>query len=294
MEPINKVLLALRELDCKPRGGGNQWSALCPAHSDRRPSLAIGLGEDARVLLRCHAGCSCTEILDALGLRYWDLHASHLDNQHGKWSRNSQGTASKARPRFRPTKRPTRQFNDEQAAVEALSQRLGIPSNTWRYRNAGGDHIGSVIRWDTTGGKEIRPLSRVAGGWAIAAMSAPRPIYCLPYISDMPPGSTVHVHEGEVAADAGWLAGLVSTTSPGGANGAHLADWSALREKEVVIWPDHDESGRRYAKIVSELAVDAGAESVRVMDIRELLPDAPSGADFADLVEQASWTGVPQ
>ena len=37
-------------------GGG--WQARCPAHEDRQASLSVSTGDDGRVLLHCHAGCT--------------------------------------------------------------------------------------------------------------------------------------------------------------------------------------------------------------------------------------------
>ncbi len=55
------------------KGGAGQWSARCPAHDDRQNSLSIAVGDDRRVLLRCHAGCSVEAITGALGLSVKDL-----------------------------------------------------------------------------------------------------------------------------------------------------------------------------------------------------------------------------
>ncbi len=52
---------------------GSGWTALCPAHDDRRPSLSIAEGADGRILVFCFAGCSLQEIVRALGLRVHDL-----------------------------------------------------------------------------------------------------------------------------------------------------------------------------------------------------------------------------
>jgi len=45
---------------------GATWMALCPAHEDRTPSLALRDGRDGRVLVRCHAGCSQGAVIAAL------------------------------------------------------------------------------------------------------------------------------------------------------------------------------------------------------------------------------------
>ena len=44
------------------------WSARCPAHCDRSPSLSVAVGDNGRALLYCHAGCQYDEIITALGV----------------------------------------------------------------------------------------------------------------------------------------------------------------------------------------------------------------------------------
>jgi hypothetical protein len=51
------------------RKGGSGWTARCPAHDDRTPSLSIGDGEDGKVLIRCHAGCNQEHVIAALRAR---------------------------------------------------------------------------------------------------------------------------------------------------------------------------------------------------------------------------------
>lgn len=40
------------------RRTGKGWVARCPAHGDRSSSLSTAEGQDGRILLHCHAGCS--------------------------------------------------------------------------------------------------------------------------------------------------------------------------------------------------------------------------------------------
>ena len=47
--------------------GPGKWIARCPAHDDNNPSLSIGEGDNGRLLLYCHAGCSFEDIRKALG-----------------------------------------------------------------------------------------------------------------------------------------------------------------------------------------------------------------------------------
>lgn len=55
------------------RTGPDRWTARCPAHEDKGPSLAIKQTEDDRTLVHCFAGCSAAEIVAAVGLSLADL-----------------------------------------------------------------------------------------------------------------------------------------------------------------------------------------------------------------------------
>ena len=46
---IEKLLSNLKKI----KGGRDRWTASCPAHEDRSPSLAIRETEDGRILLKC-------------------------------------------------------------------------------------------------------------------------------------------------------------------------------------------------------------------------------------------------
>ena len=52
--------------------GPGRWSALCPAHEDRSPSLSV-LDTEDRVLVHCFAGCDASAICEAIGVELRDL-----------------------------------------------------------------------------------------------------------------------------------------------------------------------------------------------------------------------------
>ncbi|MBO6936766.1 MAG: hypothetical protein JJ863_17485 [Deltaproteobacteria bacterium] len=66
---IGHILSVLDQV--KPRGTG-QYTASCPAHHDRHPSLSLTVKDD-RVLIHCHAGCSFEEVVEACGLEKHDF-----------------------------------------------------------------------------------------------------------------------------------------------------------------------------------------------------------------------------
>jgi hypothetical protein len=57
----------------KVKGGKGRWTACCPSHEDRSPSLAIRETEDGRILLKCFGGCSVQEIVGSIGMDIGEL-----------------------------------------------------------------------------------------------------------------------------------------------------------------------------------------------------------------------------
>ena len=66
----------------------NSATASCPAHKDGVPSLSIQLKKDI-ILLKCHAGCTFSEIIKALRLSSSDF---KFKKKPGKFKRRSADT----------------------------------------------------------------------------------------------------------------------------------------------------------------------------------------------------------
>src|SRR6516164_11028410 len=170
---------------------------------------------------------------------------------------------------------------------------LGRPNQSWPYEDAAGGVIGYVLRFDGADGKEFRPLTlwrdSVSGRleWRWESWPPNRPLYGLEELADRPVAPVV-VCEGEKATDAArrLLPSFVVVTSPNGNKSAERADWSPLRGRNVVIWPDADSPGDVYAQAVAKCATNAGAKSIAIAS-------PPSGVDegwdAADALEEG-WT----
>lgn len=63
----------LSRLDRVRSSAPGEWTARCPSHPDRRPSLAVKDGGDGRILIHCFAGCPVENVVDAIGLSLSDL-----------------------------------------------------------------------------------------------------------------------------------------------------------------------------------------------------------------------------
>ncbi|QDV91074.1 hypothetical protein RAS2_21640 [Phycisphaerae bacterium RAS2] len=263
---------------------GNGWVACCPAHDDRHPSLSISIGNDGRALVRCFGGCAVETVVSKLGLKMRDLMPP------GPGS----GVSGKAVAPTPSGKANRRAFATAQEALGQLERTSGPHSAGWTYLDALGEPVGVVVRWDQRdGGKEIRPISKTESGWVFSAMSEPRPLFGLPQLVNQAVGSQpILVVEGEKCAEA--VAGLsfLVTTSSGGSNAARKTDWRPLAGRQVVIIPDHDAAGARYAADVAAcLGRISPPATVMTSSITGIWPDAPDSADLADYVASQRRAG---
>jgi hypothetical protein len=224
----------LSRVQAKPDRDG--WRARCPAHDGKSDtSLSIAQGDDGRALLKCFSGCPHKAIAAALGLSEADLFPPRADA-----------------PRIAaPPARAPREFATAREAADVYRASLGTEVARWVYRDAAGEPIGLVLRWNQAdGSKTIRPVWRFGERWRLTYPEV-RPLYALDRL-DAAPEARVFVVEGEKCAEMLWTLGLPATTSPAGAEAGGKTDWSPLAGREAVVLPDADEPGRKYAEAVRE------------------------------------------
>ena len=154
---------------------------------------------------------------------------------------------------------------------------LGPYTAKWDYRNAKGDLIACVYRYDTPDGKEFRP-------WDVKSRKhqapEPRPLYNQQGIAE---ASGIVLVEGEKCAEALIAQNVCATTAMNGANApVDKTDWSPLQGKRVVIWPDNDEPGKAYAENVANYLSRLGI-AVSIMAVPE---GKPEGWDAADAIAE--------
>lgn len=70
ISPIDLILPLLTKARQRQPG---QWSACCPGHDDKRPSLSVRETPEGAVLVHCFSGCSADAVVAALGLSLADL-----------------------------------------------------------------------------------------------------------------------------------------------------------------------------------------------------------------------------
>ena len=146
-----------------------------------------------------------------------------------------------------------------------------------KYLNAQGELLCLVRRYNTKDnngnpvldghGKPKKEFRQFTGGSNYPKMPDVRPLYNIPNIVA---SEKIIWVEGEKCADALNDLGYTATCTMGGAGmlsrkSANLFDFSPLHEKELIIWPDNDNAGRKLAELVQELALNAGVKSVTTL-----------------------------
>lgn len=78
----------LNRLNKVRKTGTNQYVALCPAHLDKSPSLAVRQTNDGRILIKCFGGCSAYEVVGAIGLSLSNLFPKNDSFKYTKQARS--------------------------------------------------------------------------------------------------------------------------------------------------------------------------------------------------------------
>ncbi len=80
------------------KSGERQWSAQCPAHEDKGPSLRV-TDVDGKILIHCFAGCGAAEVVAALGVQLHDLFPPRnpIEHAHYRRERYVKGTLQELR-----------------------------------------------------------------------------------------------------------------------------------------------------------------------------------------------------
>lgn len=259
-------------------GDAPQWSARCPAHDDRAPSLTVGLGEGGRILVSCWAGCTVEDICHAAGVTVGDLFDKEAKRNE------SLGLGLQLQRALTPPLPSAEEMHDDQLALlRSLDTHKAILRlKGWNYHALAAMDIG------LRGNRLMIPVRDLDGEltqylryWPESRpkMLATRghkrtPLYVL---HDAGP---LWIVEGETDAISVACAGFAVIGAPGASAKAH-AEWcEPARGRDVIVCMDHDEPGRKAAAKWAQTATHKGAASVRVVswhaqaegyDVSELL-----------------------
>ena len=247
------------------------WVASCPVpghgrgNGDKNPSLSISETSDGKALFHCHGGCDQGTVFSVIRERGL---LPELE----------------ARPEPLALIKPV-------AVTRQLEQE-------WHYTDEEGVTLYIKQRYKTTDakGKDYKLIKVDEAGRRHATLGDARIVpYKLPELRDaISKGRYVYLTEGEKAADAVISLGSVATTSHAGSGTWPDAITEYFAGANVVILPDNDAPGWKYAKKAAAKILPV-AKSVRVIDLGgEALGDdafewiysqGKTRTDLADLVK---------
>jgi AAA domain/MarR family len=137
------------------------------------------------------------------------------------------------------------------------------------------DEDGQPVYWrirlkNSEGEKWIRPMRLNGHGWELKEPDFPdgRKVLYNQHLFKQSPDKPVWITEGEQKADALTKLGLLAATS-GSATSADTADWTPLKGRKVILWPDNDQAGRSYAGEVAKILLELHCE-VSTLDLKAL------------------------
>jgi predicted P-loop ATPase len=300
--PLSEYLPA-RGIAVKP--DGREFRCLCPFHAERTPSFQIYQGRKGTQEFHCkgcdakgdviqfverYDGVPFAEACEILGgtrepneNRQPVAPATPAVDVYEAWTPAAPPKGTKG---IRVGERTPPLENPKRGTVTHYT-----PTAVYRYNDAAGRFLAYVLRADF-GDRKMTPLIQWCengdkAAWCHRPFVGARPLYRLHQLVTRP-DAQVLVVEGEKCADAAQalLPSLAVTTWQGGGKAAGKSDWSPVSGRDVLIWPDADPEGLTAAHEAGRLATEAGARSVRVIEIPA---DKPKGWDIADAIEDG-WT----
>ena len=244
-------------------GRGDERTVRCPFHDDHHPSLRVNIEKQ---LWRCDP-CDVGGDVFAFIQRHRDCDFRSALS----WLADQADVA-------------------ENRELSPTQRRSSTPSGTWVYHRPDGSEALKVERFEEGDGKkrfrQSAPDGR--GGWICKRGCMADVDRWLYQVHHLHGHETVYLVEGEKAADALVALGLPATTAPGGAGawctapiglGSYAAQFTKAGVKNVAIFPDNDDAGRRYAE---DAARECHAAGLRVKLVP--LPGLPPKGDVVDFL----------
>lgn len=293
----------LGKLEGVSASGSDSWTARCPAHGDSTPSLSVAV-KDGRILVHCHAGCTASDIVSAMGLKMSNL---FLDEKAPK------------------EKKPRKERSDGgKAERAALGKKQRKPDDRkWVCDYVYTDEKGTVLykasRYVHADGRKdfvmMRPDPGNKFGWSfgLKAGGVPRVPYRLPNIVKAAAAHRqVIVVEGEKDVHSVEKAlGMAATCNVGGALKWGVewpADWGKWFDgvSGVLIIADNDPKtktdekgkehshwrGQKHAWDVQRQLREAGYAGAIKLMVMPQVDGAKHVKDFTDWVEARQQVGL--
>jgi RecA-family ATPase len=228
---------------------GKGWLASCPlpthgqGHGDKNPSLSISDGEDGKPLFKCHSGCDQHQLFHAI--RDYGL-------------------------------LPEIEKRDPLASIKPLPALTPqVLEHEWVYVDEDGEPLYVKQRFKTASakGKDYRQARINKDGSRSYSLGDCRIVpYRFPeLLNAKTAGRAIYLVEGEKAADALVEIGAIATSANSGSGSWPQEITQYFAGATVVMLPDNDLAGWKYAKLVAA-ALTPVVKSLRIVDLPVIYP----------------------
>lgn len=169
------------------------------------------------------------------------------------------------------------EFSEEFIGRKTKDRFKGGTLTFYRYYSSKGIPVGCVVRCDKDmNGDKVKSFAqfsydRIKNRWQSSWSGDGKPLYNLQEITARP-DVPVMVVEGEKTAEAAKLLfpEYVVTTSCMGSASPRSSNWSFLKNRDVIIVPDNDSTGAKYAGTINDILKRVEAKSIRGLDVKKL------------------------
>jgi hypothetical protein len=211
--------------------------AKCPLHEDRNPSFSVDFDNQ---VWHCHAGCGGGSVIDLL---------ARLEGVSPQDYMRREGIGRIERP------------------MPGKPQQRGKIVATYDYQDALGGVVYQAVRMEPKDFRQRRPDGN--GGWLWNLEGVERMLFRLP---DVMKAETVSIAEGEKDALTLVELGYCGTCNVGGAGKWMDGYTESLAGKDVLIFGDNDEPGRKHVEKVFE-SIAGRVKCARLVDVPKAFKD---------------------
>jgi len=232
---------------------GKGWLASCPlpthgqGNGDKNPSLSISDGEDGKPLFKCHSGCDQHELFHAI--RNYGL-------------------------------LPEIEKKDPLASIKPLPALTPqVLEHEWVYVDEDGEplFVKQRFKTHTAKGKDYRQMRCVKQpDGTFVKFPGLKETRLVPYrfpelLNAKSAGRAIYLVEGEKAADALVEIGAIATSAHNGSGSWPEEITQYFAGATVVMLPDNDLAGWKYARLVAEALIPV-VKSLRIVDLPVIDP----------------------
>lgn len=235
------------------RPSGNGYTACCPAHDDKIPSLSFSENENGKIMVYCHSGCTFYQIIQSLGIKEKDLITSNAPKSFSSNSKIISKNVVSPNPSA-DVKSKLNPKNKVQRQIEA----------TYKYYDENNILVYESIKYTPKQFCFRRPDFNNQGQFIYNLKNTKLYLYQLiPLIDAVKNKQTINIVEGEKDVNSLMELGLVATTNPMGASVPNqkskwLEDFNHYFKgaKEVILIPDNDTMGYKHVINIYNNLVD--------------------------------------